>query len=74
MCGTRSEFVEKKLEEWRSAIEDKGLNFNRKKTVYLRFNVDRNLDGNSVINIQGETLERLNTFKYLGPTLADLDA
>ena len=51
---------------------------NRKKTVYLRFNVDRNLDdGNSDVNIQGENLERVNTFKYLGATLAengDLDA
>ena len=51
---------------------------NRKKTVYLRFNVDRDLDdGNSDVNIQGENLERVNTFKYLGATLAengDLDA
>ena len=35
------------------------------------------MDGNSDINIQGENLERVNTFKYLGATLAengDLDA
>ena len=70
--GTRSEVVENKLEEWRRAMEDRGLNINRKKTVYLRFNVDRNLDdGNSDVNIQGENLERLNTFKYLGATLAE---
>ena len=43
----------------------------RKKTVYLRFNGDGNLDGNSDINIQAENLERLNTFKYIGATLAD---
>ena len=41
------------------------LKINRKKTVYLRFIVDGNLDGNSDINIQGENLERMNTFKYL---------
>ena len=35
-CGTRSEVVEKKLEEWRRAVEDRGLKINRKKTVYLR--------------------------------------
>ena len=78
LCGTRSEVVEKKLEEWRRAMEDRGLKINRKKTVYLRFNVDWNLDdGNSDVNIQGENLERVNTFKYLGATLAengDLDA
>ena len=43
----------------------------RRKTVYLKFNVDRNLDGNSDSNIQGENLERVNTFKYIGAPLAD---
>ena len=77
LCGTRSEVVEKKLEERRRAMEDRGLKINRTKTVYLRFNVDGNLDGNSDINLQGQNLERVNTFKYLGATLAengDLDA
>ena len=66
LCGTTREVVEKKLEEWRRAMEDRGLKINRKKTVYLRFNVDGNLDGNSDINLQGQNLERVNTFKYLG--------
>ena len=77
LCGTRREVVENKLEEWRRAMEDRGLKINRKITVYLRFNVDGNLDGNSDINIQGQNLERVNTFKYLGAKLAengDLDA
>ena len=77
LCSTRSEVVEKKLEEWRRAMEDRGLKINRTKTVYLGFNVDGNLDGNSDINLQGQNLERVNTFKYLGATLAengDLDA
>ena len=52
-------------------MEDRGLNINRKKTVYLRFNVDGNLDGNSDINLQGQNLELVNTFKYLGATLAE---
>ena len=30
-----------------------------------------NLDGNSDINLQGQNLERVNTFKYLGATLAE---
>ena len=58
-------------------MEDRGLKINRKKTVYLRFNGDGNLDGKSYINLQGDNLERVNTFKYLGATLAengDLDA
>ena len=52
-------------------MEDRGLKLNRKKTVYLRFNVDGNLDGNSDINLQGQHLERVNTFKYRGATLAE---
>ena len=57
-------------------MEDRGLNINRKKTVYLKFNVDGNLDVNSDINLQEQNLERVNTFKYRA-TLAengDLDA
>ena len=73
LCGTRREVVEKKQEQWRRAMEDRGLKTNRKKTVYLRFNVDGNLDGNSDINLQGvgQNLERVNTFKYLGATLEE---
>ena len=41
LCSTRREEVESKLEEWRRAM------VNRKKPVYLRFNGDWNLDGNS---------------------------
>ena len=66
----QNEVVEKKLEEWRRAMEGRWLKINRKKTVYLRFIVDGKLYGNSDINIQGENLERMNTFKYLGATLA----
>ena len=63
LCDTRSEVVDKKLEEWRRAMEDRGLKINIKKKVYLRFNVDGNMDGDSDINLQGHNLERVNTFK-----------
>ena len=42
-------------------MEDRGMKINRKQTIYLRFNGDGNLDGNSDINLQGEHLERVNT-------------
>ena len=63
LSGTRSEVVEKKLEEWRRAMEDRGLKINRKTTVYLRFNVDGNLDGNSDINLQPGT--EFGTSEYI---------
>ena len=59
------------VEELRKVMEDRGLKINRKKTVYLRCNVDGNLGENSDINIQGNNLERVIAFKYLGATLAD---
>ena len=71
LCGTRKEEVEKKLEEWRRAMEDRGLRISRKKSVYMRFTGYGNLDGNSDINRQADNLDRLNTFKYLGATVAD---
>ena len=73
LCGTIREEVEKKLEEWRRAMDDRERDEDqyRKKTVYLRFNGDRNFDGNSDINPQAGNLERLNTFNYLGTTFAD---
>ena len=52
-------------------MEGRWLKINRKKTVYRRFIVDGKLYGNSDCNIQGENLERMNTFKYLGATLAE---
>ena len=40
------------IEEWRRAMEGRWLKINRKKTVYLRFIVDGNLDGNSYMLIE----------------------
>ena len=77
LCGTRRVEVENKLDKQRRVMEDRGMKINRKQIIYLRFNGDANLDGNSDINLQGENLERVNTFKYLGATLeenGDLDA
>ena len=51
LCGTRSEVVVKKQEVWRRAMEDRELKINIKKTVYLRINLDGNLDGNSDISL-----------------------
>ena len=52
-------------------MEDRELKIHplcRNIDAYIMFNGYRDLDGNS--NQQGENLERVNTFKYLGATYA----
>ena len=41
------------------------MRIGRKKTLYMRFNGEGNLDGNSDITLQGDNLERMNAFKYI---------
>ena len=36
--STRRDHVERKLEEWRTAIEEQGLMISRRKTGYLGYN------------------------------------
>ena len=65
LCSTRREHLERKLEEWRSAMEERGMKISRKKTEYLRCNEHQD----AVIHLQGETVKRVETFTYLGSTL-----
>ena len=48
-------------------MEDRGLEINRKKPVYLRFNGDWNLAGNSDVNLLGENLECVNCIRNMFP-------
>ena len=72
LCSTRRDHVERKLEEWRIAIEERGLKISRRKTEYLGCNEHQDAE----IQLQGETVNRVKTFTYLGSTLAEdgLDA
>ena len=38
LCSTRRQHIERKLEEWRSAMEERGLKITRKKAEYLGCN------------------------------------
>ncbi len=67
LCSTRREHVERKLEEWRRAMEERGLKINRKKTEYLGCNEHQDVE----IHLQGETVKRVTTFTYLVSTLAE---
>ncbi|KAI5726127.1 hypothetical protein M8J77_024147 [Diaphorina citri] len=66
LCGPKKEDVERKLEYWRKALEDRGLKVNKAKTVQLNFGESRN----SNILIDGQNLNIVEEFKYLGSTLA----
>ena len=46
LCTTRREKVEKKLDEWRRALEDRGLKISRKKTECLKLNNGEESDRN----------------------------
>ena len=65
-CSTRRDHVERKLEEWRTAMEERGLKISRRKTEY-RCNEHQDAE----IQLQGEPLKRVKTFTYLGSTLAE---
>ena len=67
LCSTRRDHVERKLEEWRTAMEERGLKISRRKTEYLGCNEHQDAE----IQLQGDTLKRVKTFAYLGSTLAD---
>ena len=67
MCSTRKEHVERKLEQWRRAMEERGLKISKRKTEYLGYNDHQD----ATIHLQEETVKRVKTFTYLGSTLVE---
>ena len=61
LCSARIDHVERELEEWRRAMEERVLNISRKKTEYLGWNEHQDAD----IHLQGETVKRVKIFTYL---------
>ena len=67
LCSTRRDRVERKLEEWRRAMEEQGLKICRRKYEYVGCNEHEDAE----IQLQGETSKRVKTFTHPGSTLAD---
>ncbi|XP_047502966.1 uncharacterized protein LOC125048346 [Penaeus chinensis] len=64
--GETNEDVEERLEQWRSALEDRGMKVSRHKTEYLYMG---DQDPERAVEMQGLKLNRVQEFKYLGSTL-----
>ena len=58
LCSTRRDHVERKLEEWRRAMEEQGLKISRRKTEYVGCNGHQDAE----IHLQGETVQIVKTF------------
>jgi len=56
--------LERKLEEWRVALENRGMKISRSKTEY--FTTDTSGDQQATSRLNGEILKRVKSFKYLG--------
>lgn len=64
LCERTREGAEQKLEQWREALESRGLKVNREKTEYLCCG-EGGQDGEG-LNLGEEKVKKVNHFKYLG--------
>ncbi|XP_047492429.1 uncharacterized protein LOC125041485 [Penaeus chinensis] len=76
VCGKTKEEVELRLELWRNAMETRGMRVSRQKTEYLKMKVgeeDEEDDDEDVtpVKIQGEDVNQVKEFKYLGSTVQE---
>ncbi|KAI5606596.1 hypothetical protein C0J50_2095 [Silurus asotus] len=66
ICCESREQVEKSLERWRYALERRGMKLSRSKTEYMCVN---EREGSGVVRLQGEELQKVEEFRYLGSTV-----
>ena len=59
--------LEEALEAWRDALEKRGLKLSRSKTEYMCLGGD---DQEEELRLQGETVKKVDNFKYLGSVLS----
>ncbi|XP_017300038.1 uncharacterized protein LOC108252541 [Diaphorina citri] len=65
LCGSNPEVLNRELESWRRALEEKRLKINRTKTVQLNFGTDRG----DLLHLDRQELNVVDKFKYLGSTV-----
>ena len=67
ICSTNRNSVELKLENWRHAVEARGLKISRKKMVYLPFYAQRDYE----VDMETTKIEKVEKFKYLGSIIME---
>ena len=67
LCAETKEEIEQWLENWRVALESRGMKVNRKKTEYMR--CDGQPDLGEELKMNGDQIKRVECFKYLGSTI-----
>ena len=67
MNAKSREELEDRLEEWRYALESRGLKISREKTEYMTNGIDDDLQ--ATIRLGETNIKRVQKFKYLGSTL-----
>ncbi|XP_050511752.1 uncharacterized protein LOC126887900, partial [Diabrotica virgifera virgifera] len=69
LVGNSERDLEQKLEQWRHALEEKGLKLSRTKTEYLECSFKDGATTNKMVSLDGEMIVKSNSFKYLGSVL-----
>ena len=67
LAAESREELEDRLEEWRHALESRGLKISREKTEYMTNGIDDDLQ--ATIRLGETNIKRVQKFKYLGSTL-----
>ncbi|XP_067123187.1 uncharacterized protein [Centruroides vittatus] len=70
LCAETKEELRVKLERWLGTLEGRGLRVSRSKTVYM---CSGKVDGarERDLELRGDVFRKVNTFKYLGSTVAE---
>ena len=66
ICGESRMQVEESLEQWRYALERRGMKVSRSKTEYMCMS---ERDDGGTVQMQGEEVTRVDEFRYLGTTI-----
>ena len=63
LCREDRRQLQEVLEVWRNALEKRGLKMSRSKTEYMQAG---GVDDGGELRLQGETVKKVEIFKYLG--------